>query len=101
MSSEAPDRVTEARIRDYLGRTERALAKVHVSPAERSHLRRAAEDVLRMAQAYFEDAKHFAAKGDLVLAHAAVNYAHGWLDAGVRLGLLDGLGDDQLFTLAE
>ena len=29
----------------------------------------------------YDDAIHFAAKGDLVNAFAAVNYAHGWLDA--------------------
>jgi hypothetical protein len=54
-----------------------------------------------MARAYLQDAEHFAAQGDAVTAFAAVNYAHAWLDAGVRLGLLDGQGDDVLFTLAE
>jgi len=93
--------VTEAKLRDYLDRTQQALAKVRVCVAERSHLRRAAEDMLAMARAYHADAQHFAARGDRVTAFAAVNYAHAWLDAGVRLGLLDGQGDDRLFTLAE
>ena len=42
-----------------------------------------------------------AEKGDLVNAFASVNYAHGWLDAGARLGLFDVGLDDKLFTLAE
>jgi hypothetical protein len=100
-AQERADRITGAKMEDYLGRTQRALAKVRVCPPERSHLRKAAEDVLRMARAYCDDALHYAGKGDYVTAFAAINYAHGWIDAGVRLGLLDGQGDDSLFTLAE
>lgn len=99
--SEVHDRITRAKMDDYLGKTERALAKVRVAPPERSHLRRSAEDMVAMARAYHSDAKHYAAKGDFVTAFAAVSYAHAWLDIGVRLGLLDGQGDDVLFTLGE
>jgi len=53
-----------------------------------------------MARSYFEDARHFRAKGDFVNAFACVNYAHGWLDAGARLGLFDVGADDTLFTLS-
>jgi uncharacterized protein len=101
MASPRSDTITEAKMADYLAKTERALAKVRVTPAERSHLRRSADDMLAMATAYWKDATHYAAKGDYVTAFAAVNYAHAWLDIGVRLGLLDGQGDDVLFTLAE
>jgi hypothetical protein len=94
------DRIPEAHLRDYLDRTGRALAKVTVCPAERSHLRASAEDMVAMAKAYHADAGHYAAKGDYVTAFAAVSYAHAWLDVGVRLGLLDGHGDEALFTLA-
>jgi hypothetical protein len=54
-----------------------------------------------MAEAYFKDANHFFAEGDFVNAFACVNYAHGWLDAGARLGLFDVGRDDVLFTLSE
>ncbi len=84
-----------------LALTERALAKIKISPPERSHLRKVAEDFLSMARAYCEDAKHFRDKGELDKALANVNYAHGWLDAGARIGLFDVGGDDRLFTLAE
>lgn len=81
--------------------TERALAKLVLSPPGRSHLRKVAEDFLSMARAYYDDAKHFRDRGELESALANINYAHGWLDAGARLGLFDVGGDDQLFTLSE
>lgn len=84
-----------------IGLTERALAKIKIAPPRRSHLRKVAEDFLAMARAYCEDAKHFRAKGELAEALANVNYAHGWLDAGARVGLFDVGEDDQLFTLSE
>ncbi|OGS48650.1 MAG: hypothetical protein A3K68_06330 [Euryarchaeota archaeon RBG_16_68_13] len=81
--------------------TERALTKAALAPPRRSHLRRIAEDFLSMARTYYEDAKHFRDKGELAEALANVNYAHGWLDAGARIGLFDVGEDDQLFTLSE
>ena len=81
--------------------TERALAKIKIAPPAKSHFRKVAEDFLAMARAYCEDAKHFRDKGELEKALANVNYAHGWLDAGARIGLFDVGGDDRLFTLAE
>lgn len=85
----------------YLEITSAALAKVKIAAPEPSHHRKLADDFLSMAKAYFEDAKHFRETGDFVNAFACVNYAHGWLDAGARLGLFDVGGDDRLFTLSE
>jgi hypothetical protein len=93
--------ITEKKIIDYLDKTERALAKVKVLAPERSHAKKIAEDLLNMASSYFSDAKHFFEKEEYVDAFACVNYAHGWLDAGARLGLFDVGSDDTLFTLAE
>ena len=81
--------------------TEQALAKAAIAVPARSHLRKVAEDFVGMARAYYEDAKHFRATGELDKALANINYAHGWLDAGARLGLFDVGGDDRLFTLAD
>jgi len=81
--------------------TEQALAKAAIVAPARSHLRKVAEDFVGMARAYYEDAKHFREKGELDKALANINYAHGWLDAGARLGLFDVGGDDRLFTLAD
>ncbi|MFH1055972.1 MAG: DUF357 domain-containing protein [Candidatus Altiarchaeota archaeon] len=35
---------------------------------------------------YYSDAKHFLSKGEYVNAFAALEYAEGWLDAGVAVG---------------
>ncbi|HXW66736.1 MAG TPA: DUF357 domain-containing protein [Thermoplasmata archaeon] len=83
----------------YLRLTREALERVSAAPPARSFLRGASDDVLQMARAYLSDAEHFSAAGDADRALAAASYAHGWLDAGVRLGLLDGGDDDRRFTL--
>lgn len=81
--------------------TERALGKIKIAPPRRSHLRKVAEDFLTMARSYTEDARHFRDQGEFDKALANINYAHGWLDAGARVGLFDVGEDDQLFTLSE
>lgn len=83
----------------YLRLTHEAVARVAPGTPARSFLRTAADDFLGMARSYLSDAEHFRAKGDLARALAAVSYAHGWIDAGVRLGLLDGGNDEARFTL--
>ncbi len=93
--------ITEEKVEKYLGITSEALAKVKIAAPEKSFNRKLAEDFMKMAKSYFEDAKDFAEKGDLVNAFACVNYAHGWLDAGARIGLFDVGGDNRLFTLFE
>jgi hypothetical protein len=95
------DVVTEERIERYLDITARAMAKLKIAAPERSFGRKMADDFLNMAASYYKDAKHFRDVGDLVTAFAAVNYAHGWLDCGARIGLFDVGGDDVLFTLFE
>jgi hypothetical protein len=82
----------------YLRITRESIERVHVAPPPRSFLLGAAEDFLRMARDYLADAETFRQKGDRDRALAAVSYAHGWIDAGVRLGLLDGGDDDVRFT---
>lgn len=95
------DLITAEKIERYLELTRKALEKITVVAPKPSWLHRVAEDHLAMARHYHDDARHFHAQGDLVNAFASVNYAHGWLDAGVRLGVFDAHGDDALFTLLE
>lgn len=82
----------------YRRLTSEALDRVRPAVPVEGFLRGASDDFLGMARAYLADAEHFAKAGDLERALAAVSYAHGWIDAGVRLGLLDGGGDDARFT---
>ena len=93
--------ISDEKIRRYLDTTARALAKVRVVAPPRSFAARVADNFLDMARRYYADAKHNAAQGDYVNAFAQVNYAHGWLDAGARLGVFDVGGEDQLFTLLD
>lgn len=83
----------------YLALTRDALNRVTPAAPERSFLRGASDDFLTMARSYLSDAEHFSESGDKERALAAASYAHAWLDAGVRLGILEGGGDDQRFTL--
>jgi Uncharacterized protein conserved in archaea len=93
--------ITEEKIDRYIDITQKALDKIRVAPPDRSFGKKLADDFLKMAISYHNDAKHFRESGDLVTAFAAVNYAHGWLDCGARMGLFDVGGDDTLFTLFE
>jgi uncharacterized protein len=91
--------ITSKKLATYFDRTKRALAKVKLVDKQKINGLAAAKDFLDMATRYFTDAQHFADKGDVVTAFAALNYAHGWLDAGARLGLFDVDGDNELFVV--
>jgi Uncharacterized protein conserved in archaea len=59
---------------------------------------RRGEEVMEMASAYRDDGDHFLAEEDLVNALAAYSYGYGWLDAGVRMEVLETDEDSTLFT---
>ena len=91
--------LTRERVKKYLAITKKALSQLkHTSP-KNTYNEKIAQDFLNMATSYYSDAKHFYEKDELVDAFACINYAHGWLDCGARIGLFDVGGDDQLFTL--
>jgi hypothetical protein len=93
--------ISEDHLIRYLEITKRALETIRIAVPARSFGRKLAEDFLLMAKSYYEDALNFRNQGDLVNSFACVNYAHGWLDCGARLGLFDVGENDQLFTLYE
>ena len=93
------DIVTEGKIEHYLDLTKRARQKATVFPGLGEDDLSRIKIMLRMADDYYSDAKYFKDQGDYVRAFGAINYAHAWIDAGVKIGLLDGHGDDVLFTL--
>lgn len=92
------DKITEEKLQKYFKITGEAIKKVKFKEPKNINLREVAEDFLDMAKRYYEDAKHFKDKGDIVTAFAALNYAHGFLDAGVRLGVFD-VKDSRLFMV--
>ena len=95
----ANDTVTEEKLKHYLNLTKTAREKATPIPEEGTIEADQLVILLRMADDYASDAKHFMVNGDFVRAFGAINYAHAWIDAGVKLRLLDGHGDDELFTL--
>ncbi len=91
--------VSEEKLNKYFSVTQEALdmAKGAFDPARMGD----AADFFDMAFRYFSDARFFAdTRKDYVLAFAALNYAHGWLDAGARIGLFQ-VKDSRLFTVDE
>ena len=89
--------ITKEKLDKYFSITKEALekAKDAFDELRLEH----AEDFFDMASRYFQDAEFFLKdKDDYVLAFAALNYAHGWLDAGARIGLFI-VNDSRLFTV--
>ena len=91
--------ITKEKLDKYFDVTGKALKKIKLCSPVKTHLNIVAKDYLDMAQRYFEDAKHFEKSGDFINAFAALNYAHGWLDAGARIGIFDVEHDNTLFTV--
>jgi len=90
------DRITKEKIEKYFKLTSTALNEVkkHVIKGNESQ----AKEIIKMAENYLSDAGYFEKKGDFVNAFAALNYAHGWIDSGARLGIFD-VKDNKLFTI--
>ncbi len=89
--------VTEEKLEKYFKITREALAMAKESK-DRLGMKAEREDFLDMIERYVADADHFYRKGDYINAFAALNYAHGWLDAGARIGMFD-VHDSRLFTV--
>jgi hypothetical protein len=85
--------ITDEKLTKYLGITKQALDK-----AKKAFSGPEAEIIWDMANRYYQDADHFRIKGDIVNSFAAVNYSHGWLDCGARLGFFK-VKDNKLFTV--
>ena len=89
--------ITPEKLEKYFSITQQALDKAKLAFDEKRQSQ--AEDFFDMASRYFQDAQFFyKEKQDYVNAFAALNYAHGLLDAGARIGLFK-VNDSQLFTV--
>ena len=83
------------KLKKYFELTSEALKKVKIVDKHRKQ----AEDILDLAKRYFDDAKYFEKKGDIVNAYGAVCYAHAFLDIGARLGFFDVGKDSKMFMV--
>ncbi len=90
------DRITKKKLERYFKLTSTALnkAKKAIAKGKENY----AKEIIEMVENYISDAKYFEKRGNLVNAFAALNYAHGWLDSGVRLDIFK-VKDDRLFTI--
>ena len=88
--------ITKEKLAKYFDLTSRALNIVKKKIIKGKE--KEAEEIISMVSNYLSDAKHFENGGNFVDAFAALNYAHGWLDSGVRLEIFD-VDDDKLFTV--
>ncbi len=97
--SDSHSKVTIELIERYLVLTDMARKKATPLYSTDSDEGKKLQKMMEMADSYTSDAKWFAEQGDLVRAFGAINYAHAWIDCAVKIGLMDGHGDDEMFTL--
>ncbi len=90
------DKITKQKLDKYYNLTKKALEKVKSSIIKGKE--EEAKEIIDMVSNYLSDAKYFERKQDFVNAFAALNYAHGWLDSGARLGIFN-VKDRKLFTI--
>ncbi len=90
------DKISPEKLEKYFQITERALEKAKKSIIKEKE--NYAKEIIEMVENYLSDAKHFQSKKDFVNAFAAINYAHGWLDSGVKLDIFN-IKDNKLFTI--
>ena len=90
------DKIDEDKLNKYIVLTDKALKEAikHINKAKIKE----AEKIIEMASCYLSDAKYFKVKEDFVNAFACINYAHGWLDCGARLGIFN-VKDRRMFTI--
>jgi len=90
------DKITKAKITKYYNLTSKALliAKKAIAKGKEKQ----AKEITLMVQCYLDDSQHFEKNKDYVNAYGALNYAHGWLDAGARLKIFK-VTDTKLFTI--
>lgn len=94
---EIRDNVSKQKLERYFGITKEAydIIKISVIKGKENY----AKEIFEMVGNYISDAEHFRDSGEWVLSFAALNYAHGWIDSGVRLDIFDVGNNDRLFTI--
>jgi len=88
--------ITKEKLEKYFSVTESALKEIKSNIIKGKESQ--SKEIIDMVENYVSDAHHFKEKDDWVNAFAALNYAHGWIDSGVRLDVFE-VHDDKLFTV--
>jgi len=90
------DKITKQKLEKYFGLTSTALEKAKENIVKGKE--KEANEIIEMVSNYVSDSEYFQDNGDFVNAFAALSYAHGWLDSGVRLEIFD-VENNLLFTV--
>jgi len=90
------DKITKEKLGKYFNLTSKALEIVKKNVIKGKE--KEAKEIIEMASNYLSDAKHFEKNKDFVDSFGALNYAHGWIDSGVRLEIFE-VDDNKLFTI--
>ena len=90
------NKITQEKIKKYHALTSKALkiAEKSIIKGKEDY----AKEIIEMASNYISDSEYFEKEKDFVNAFAALNYAHGWLDSGVRLSIFN-TKNNKLFTV--
>lgn len=89
----------EEKARRYAAMLGAALEAAAPAPDPASPAHAAARAVLVVAGAFLAPSAAYLAAGDLEASLSVSSYAYGWLDAGVRVGLVAITGDRSLFAV--
>ena len=90
------DKITKEKIDKYRTLTSKALKIAEDSVIKGKE--KDAKEIIKMVSNYLSDSEYFEKNKNFVDTFAALNYAHGWIDAGVRLEIFD-VKDNSLFTI--
>jgi len=90
------DRVTKEKIQRYKTITSKSIEITKSSIVKGKE--KEAKEIIEMVSNYLSDSEYFEKNKDFVNAFAALNYAHGWLDAGVRLNIFN-TKNNKFFTV--
>ena len=90
------DKITKKKLEKYFLLTNKALKQVKKNIIKGKE--KYSKEIIDMVENYLSDARYFEKKKDFVNAFAAINYAHGWIDSGVRLDVFN-VKDNKLFTI--
>ena len=91
------DQIKKEKLEKYFSVTKKALEEAKNSHENVDINDSTRKDFIDTVERYLKDAEHFESEGDFVNAFAALNYAHGWLDAGAKLGIFD-VTNEELFA---
>lgn len=88
--------ISSLKLEKYFSITEKAfgIAKKNIVREKEQE----AKEILNMVSCYLKDAEYFKKQGNFINSFASINYAHGWLDTGSRLGIFD-VKDNKLFVV--